>query len=292
MQLKNIKMNKILILFSVILMSFTSDKPAYQIFDKNGKKVKYEKMIKALNKADVIFIGELHNNPISHWAELEITKDLFQKHTGGITLGAEMFESDNQIIIDEFLKGYFSGKKFEADARLWPNYDTDYKPLMSFAKEHKLNFIATNIPRRYASIVFSEGFEGLEKLSPEAKRYIAPLPPKYDPKVKCYADMIEMGKKMGHSSANFPKAQAIKDATMAHFIMQNLKNGKLFIHYNGSYHSDNHEGIVWYLKNANPELKILTVSCIEQKEINKLNEQNKNLADYIFAIPESMTKTY
>ena len=273
-------------------MSFTANKPAYQLFNKVGKKVKYEKMIKALNKADIVFIGELHNNPISHWAEYEITKDLFAKHEGGLTLGAEMFESDNQLIINEYLKGYFSEKKFEADARLWPNYSTDYKPLMTFAKNNKLKFIATDIPRRYANIVFKEGFEGLNKLSAEAKRYIAPLPPEYNPKIKCYADMIEMGKKMGHGSANFPKAQAIKDATMAYFIQKNLEKNKLFIHYNGSYHSDNHEGIVWYLKNSNPKLKILTVSCVEQKDIENLKEENNNLADYIFVIPETMTKTY
>jgi len=283
---------KTLIITAMILMSFAADKSAYRIFSKDGKKVKYEKMIKALNKADVVFIGELHNNPISHWAEYEITKDLFQNHEGGIILGAEMFESDNQLVIDEYLKGFFPEKKFEADVRLWPNYDTDYKPLMTFAKEKKLKFIATNIPRRYASIVFKKGFEGLNILTDEAKKYIAPLPPKYDPNVKCYADMIEMGKKMGHGTAEFPKAQAIKDATMAYFIQKNIEKGKIFIHYNGSYHSDNHEGIVWYLKNANPSLKILTISCVEQKDIKELEEQNKNTADYIFAIPESMTKTY
>ncbi len=277
---------------AMILMSFANDKPAYRLFSKDGKKVKYEKMIKALNKADIVFIGELHNNPISHWAELEITKDLFKSHNGGLTLGAEMFESDNQLVINEYLKGYFSAKKFEADARLWPNYKTDYKPLMTFAKDNKLKFIATNIPRRYANIVFKEGFEGLNKLTDEAKKYIAPLPPKYDLKVKCYTDMIEMGKQMGDTNLYFPKAQAIKDATMAYFIQKNLQKGKIFIHYNGSYHSDNHEGIVWYLKNAAPNLKILTVTSVEQKNINELAEENKNKADYILVIPESMTKTY
>ena len=150
---------KMIIAAAVVLMSFTADKPAYQLYNQEGKKVKYENMIKALNKADVVFIGELHNNPISHWAEYEITKDLYQKHEAGIILGAEMFESDNQLVINEYLKGYFPDKKFEADARLWPNYKTDYKPLMTFAKKNKLNFVASNIPRRYASIVFIEGFE-------------------------------------------------------------------------------------------------------------------------------------
>jgi len=283
---------KLLILLVAVTMSFTSDKPAYKLFNKNGKSMKYSKMIKTLSEADVVFIGELHNNPISHWMELEITKDLAKLNTKGIILGAEMFEADNQLIIDEYLKGLISEKKFEAEVRKWPNYDTDYKPLMSFAKENKFQFIATNIPRRYASIVFSKGFVGLDKLNKEAKSYIAPLPIVYDEKVKCYADMIEMGKKMGHGNPKFPQAQAIKDATMCHFILENLEEGKTFIHYNGSYHSDNYEGIVWHLKKANPNLKIVTVTTIEQKDIEKLNKDSKNTADFIFVVPESMTKTY
>lgn len=283
---------KLLIPVTIILMSFISHNPAYQIFDKSGKKVKYSKMIKALSKAELIFIGELHNNPVSHWLEYEITKDLSEINTGGLTLGAEMFEADNQLIIDEYLQAYITEKKFENDVRSWPNYETDYKPLMSFAKEKNFKFIATNIPRRYASIVFNSGFKGLDKLSKEAKTYIAPLPISYDPNVKCYAGMIEIGKNMGHGKPNFPQAQAIKDATMSHFILKNLETGKPFIHYNGAYHSDNFEGIVWYLKKEKPNLRILTISTVEQDTIQILKKENHNKADFIIAVPNSMTKTY
>jgi uncharacterized iron-regulated protein len=283
---------QILIILTAIIMGFTSDKPAYKLFNKDGKSIKYSKMIKALTKADIVFFGESHNNPISHWMEFEITKDLAKLKRNNITLGAEMFEADNQLIINEFLQGIIKVKKFEAEVRKWPNYDTDYKPLMSFAKENKLKFIATNIPRRYASIVFSKGFEGLNDLSKEATSYIAPLPIAYDENVKCYAVMIEMGKKMGHGHPKFPQSQAIKDATMSHFILKNIENGKTFIHYNGSYHSDNHEGIVWHLKKTNPKLKILTITTVEQKDIEKLNDKDKNKADFIFVVTESMTKTY
>ena len=111
----------VLILLIAVTMSFTSDKPAYKLFNKDGKSVKYSKMIKALSEADVVFIGELHDNPISHWMELEITKDLAALDTIGVTLGGEMFESDNQLIIDEYLKGLISKNKFEAEVRKWPN---------------------------------------------------------------------------------------------------------------------------------------------------------------------------
>ncbi len=276
----------------IMFMSFSKDKPAYLIYNDQGKEVKYSKMIEAVNKADIVFFGEFHDNPICHWLEFEITKDLYALNPQGITLGAEMFESDNQLIIDEYLQGFFKDNKFEDDARLWNNYKTDYKPLISFAKANKLEFIATNIPRRYANMVYYYGFETLDSLSDHAKQFIAPLPVEYNADIKCYAEMAESAKEMGHENPNLPKSQAIKDATMAHFIHKNKDTKKLFIHFNGAYHSDYHEGIVWYLKKIDTDLKILTITTVEEKIIEEFNIENKNKADYIIAVPESMTKTY
>jgi hypothetical protein len=87
-------------------------------------------------------------------------------------------------------------------------------------------------------------------------------------------------------------AQASKDATMAYFILKHYTPGKTFIHYNGSYHSNNYEGIVWYLKQANPKLKILTIGTTEQSQLSTLEAETKGLADFILVTPEGMTKTY
>lgn len=289
-------MKKVLVLFftALALMAFKNDKPAYRIFNAEGKAVKYSKMVDALQQADVVFFGELHNNPISHWLELDLTKDLYDKKNGNIILGAEMFEKDNQLLLNEYLKGEISKKSFEQEARLWPNYETDYKPLVEFAKEHGLEFIATNIPRRYASVVYKRGFEALDSLSAEARSYIAPLPIEYDADLPGYKSMLDEMKGMGmtHLNENLPKAQASKDATMAYSIAGAMEDGKLFIHYNGSYHSDNHEGILWYLNKYKPGLKILTITCVEQKDIEEMDPEYKNQADYIVVIPESMTKTH
>jgi uncharacterized iron-regulated protein len=281
----------VLFIFAAIT-AFKNDKPAYRIFGKDGKKVKFQKVVKTAAEADVLFIGEQHNNPISHWMELELTKALFKEKNGNIILGAEMFEADNQLILNEYLEGKITKKNFEDEARLWNNYSTDYKPLVEFAVKNKLPFVATNIPRRYASIVYKHGFEALDSLTAEARSYIAPLPIAYDPEVKCYKDMVAQMELMGHNNPNFPKAQAIKDATMAYNIANNAGKGKLFIHYNGAYHSDNFQGILWYLKKYKPELKIVTVTSVEQSQLDSLNAENKNLADFIIAIPEDMTKTY
>jgi len=286
--MKNIIVS-LLVLLS--LSSFTGDKPAYRIFNNEGKKVKYKKMLEAAKDADVVFFGELHNNPVVHWLQLELTKDLYTEKQGNIILGAEMFETDNQLILNEYLKGNISKKSFEKEARLWPNYKTDYKPLVEFAKDSNLIFVATNIPRRYASTTYKKGFEGLDELSAEAKSYIAPLPIEYDASLKGYSDMMKQMEGMGHANPNLPKAQAIKDATMGYSIAEFAGNGKTFIHYNGAYHSNNYEGILWYLNRYKPNLKIVTITSVEQADVDTLSEDNVNLANFIIVVNENMTKT-
>jgi len=281
-------------LLFVIVAGFKNDKPAYKLFDAEGKSIKYSKLLKEAAEADVVFFGELHNNPICHWLQYEITKDLYTERNGELILGAEMFEADNQMIMNEYLTGLISSKSYKNEARLWPNYKTDYAPLVDFAKDSSLVFVATNIPRRYASVVYKKGFEGLDELSSEAKLYIAPLPVEYDADVACYKSMLEGMEGMGaHVTETLPMAQAIKDATMAYNISSYMdESGKLFIHYNGTYHSDNFEGILWYLNKYKPGLKIVTIASVEQADLKNLEEEYLNRANYILVVNEDMTKTH
>lgn len=276
----------ILLLVNITVMA--QQKPAYVLYNANGKKVGYSKMIKTLIKNDVVMIGEFHNNPISHWLQLEITRDC--KALRSLVLGAEMFEQDNQAALNFYLQGKLTAKGFDSSARLWPNYKTDYAPLVDFAKENRLTFAATNIPRRYASLVAKKGFAALDTLSAVEKTWMAPLPMAFDSTLPGYVNMKKM---MGdHASNNIVKAQASKDATMAYFILKYFVPGSLFIHYNGSYHSDNHDGIVWYLKQEKPDLKIVTVTTVSQADIKKLDKENKGKADFIICVDEDMTTTY
>ncbi len=286
--------------FSFLILSsfslFAQDKPSYVIYNSEGQATTYKLLLEGALKTDIVLFGELHNNPIAHWLQLQLTKDVYNKVKSNLVLGAEMLEADNQIIINEYLAKYITYKTFKAEARLWNNFETDYKPLFDIAYDNKLKFVATNIPRRYASIVNSSGFEGLDKLSDEAKNWFVPLPVKYDANLPGYKKMLDMGA-MGNmpgktTNENFPKAQAIKDATMAYFILQNWSKGHIFIHYHGTFHSDNYDGIYWYLKQAQSEFNILTISTVEQEDISILNEENRRKADFIICVPADMTKTY
>ncbi len=287
-------MKKILLLSIAIttLISMKSDNPAYKLFTEKGKSTSYNNLIKDASEADIVFFGELHDNPICHWLEYEVTADLYAAKGKDLILGAEMFESDNQLIVNEYLAGLIKDKNFEAEARLWPNYKTDYKRLINFARDSSLAFIATNIPRRYAAMVNKSGFEVLNTLDKEALQFIAPLPVVYDSTLACYAEMAKMmGDAPTHVTMNIAKAQAMKDATMAHFIYKNYAKGKTFLHYNGTYHSDRFQSIIWYLQKMDPSLKIVTISSVEQDNVEELSKESEGLGNYILVIPTTMSKS-
>lgn len=276
---------------------FAQENSSYKLFDSNLNQVEYNALLESAVKTDIVFFGETHNSTVAHELELQIAKDLFAVKGEKLIIGAEMFEADNQIIIDEYLADFFDDSKFEADARLWPNYKTDYKPIMQFAKEKKLRLIATNIPRRYASMVNYGGFEALDKLSNQAKTYIADLPVKFDAELSGYKMMIKSmggmgGGHMKMDPVNLAKAQAIKDATMAQFIFRNMKTDGLFFHFNGSYHSFNYEGIMWYLKQLNEDLKMYSMTVVDEENFDQDRDSFKNKADIIIVLPKVSPKRY
>ena len=284
-----------LVTFLLVFNLQAQDKPAFKLFNNKGKKTSYKKLLKEAEKADVVLFGEFHNNPISHWLQYEFTKDMGQKRK--LVLGFEMLEQDNQKQVNDYLKGEIDQKAFDTVARLWKNYKTDYKPLVDYAKDHNLSVCACNIPRRYANKVFKGGFEALEALTSEEKEWIAPLPFPYDSTLPGYVAMTNMGD-MEHLKhmpkkmiQNMPKAQASKDATMSHFILKYLKKGQLMIHYNGAYHSNDYEGIMWYLKKFRPELKILTITTESVPNVKKFVDERAK-ADFIIQVDEDMTTTY
>lgn len=284
--MKKITVLTLTLLFSIF--SFAQKVSAYKIYNSKGKEVSAKKMLKDMEEVDVVLFGEYHNNPISHYFEFEVTSYLADKHD--IVLGAEMFEADNQQYFNRYLKNEINREELDSLVRLWPNYDTDYSQLVEFAKENQIDFIATNIPRRSAKLVHQGGFEALDSLTDLEKSWIAPLPIDFDPELPGYKSMMTM--MMGQTSVNLPKAQAMKDATMAHFIVHNIKNDHIFIHFNGSFHSNNYEGIYWYIQKKNPDLTIKTITTVTQSDVNKLEKDNKGIADYIICVDENVTNSY
>ncbi|KGI61335.1 hypothetical protein HMPREF3034_00222 [Prevotella sp. DNF00663] len=283
----------LLLLVMPLLTMAKSDLKAFTLVDNAGHEVPFQEMIKQASKSDVVFVGEMHNCPITHWLELKIAEALYAKHKDNLMLGAEMYEADNQLIMDEYLNGNIKYEQFTDEMRLWPNYETDYEPVFSFAEENHLRFIATNVPRRYANVVKYHGLDYLDSLSADAKKYLPPLPIPFTMEGKSTAAFSLMASIHGKKDdpIRMHMAQALKDATMAWNISKNIGRHH-FLHFNGSYHTAGKTGIIDYLNRYRPETTITTIMAVKQEEIDKLDSAYQNQADYYIIVPQDMSTSY
>ncbi|MGB0403818.1 MAG: ChaN family lipoprotein [Salibacteraceae bacterium] len=287
----------ILIFFLGISIGFSQtnmDKKPFQIFDKKGNSTTYESLYNSCLEADIILFGELHNNSIIHWLQLELSKDLSLDSNVSVVFGAEMFEKHQQMPLNEYLSGVSNFKTFKTETKLWNNTKTDYLPLVDVAKNTESNFTATNVPRILAKQVAKMGLDSFYNiLNDSIKELMAPAPIPIDYKAPGYKELLEMdfGGQHGMNTKLMVEAQALKDATMASSILQSFEEGKKYLHFHGNFHSKNWGGIAWYLNEYDKKKRILIISSEESKD-GSFNSEWKKSADYIFVTPENMTKTY
>jgi uncharacterized iron-regulated protein len=229
-------------------------------------------MIEELSKADVVVVGEEHDHKLGHALELEILKGI-QARNPSVALSLEMFERDTQLVLDEYLTDQISQASFLAASRPWPNYKTDYAPMVEFCKANKLPVIAANAPRRYVSLTARKGQSALLGLPKESRAYLAKLPYSMDLPSGYNTALDEI---FGNHGAGQPAAptgmpaqppymkesQALWDATMADSVLKGRRatHKKLVIQMNGSMHSDSGYGLVDRLRKTDPRLKVMIVS--------------------------------
>lgn len=292
-------MTKKLLLLPLLLtlLSFTGDRPAYRLFTATGQAADYDQMVGQLAQADVVLFGEQHNDTMAHWLELQVAKDLLRlKKPGQLVLGMEMFERDVQPLVTQYTVGTLADTAFERQARPWPNYATDYRPLLQFARDNKIPVVGTNAPRPFVSAVARGSLTALDKLPAVDRALLAPLPLKVDYDLPGYKNMAAMfggdSKTHGGGAQNIIQAQALRDATMAHFIQASRQNGQTLLHFNGSYHSDHHDGIVAYLRQYAPKLRVSTLSVVTQEQLQQLDKEQVNVADFVIVVPADASKSY
>lgn len=273
------------------LLVHSQEPKAYQWFTGSGKAVTFDKVSKQALSADLIFFGELHDDPIAHWMQLTLGQRLFNLYGSKAQFGAEMFERDQQKALDLFLSGKWDADMLQDSTKMWSNFATDYLPLLTFARDNHLSYTATNIPRPYASRVFKKGLASLDSLSEQEKQWVCPLPFPFDSTLSQYKELIKMGLEMHASGINFALAQAIKDATMAYSILEHWQPGNHYLHLNGSFHSDYHQGILWYIQQSKPEMKIVTITTVTQDQLRKVDVEYLDKADFILVVPSTMTRT-
>jgi len=274
---------------------------AYRVFTGAGEPATLDDVVAAMGDVDVVFVGETHDDPTGHMIEAELLRGADEAYGDDrpVALSLEFFQADAQPIVDEYLAGLITERSFRADARPWPRYETDYRPLVEYAKEHGLPVIAANAPRRYTTRVTLHGREALEDLSPQARAFLAPLP--YGTASEAYRNqwiavisevMEEEGMKCGipveelaaegeevrarapmgsHGNmGNQLDAQVLWDATMAWSIAKFLDRepDALVLHMVGGFHVERGTGTPEQLEMYRPGTTRLIVSMQPVDDVN------------------------
>lgn len=281
----------------------------YRIYSvKQAKEVSLNDIAEEMNNYDVLFFGEEHNDSVAHYLEQTMLELLYAKFGADLALSMEMFDRDVQTVMDEYLKGFIREKNFKKDARVWSNY-RDYRSMVEFAKEKKLDVICANAPGRYNNLAGRKGQKALMELTDEAKKYFAPLP--YDTAIGIYYEKLmaltshtpdttkDTSKikppVMPMGDFNLNMGQSLWDATMAYsisnYISSNLK--KKIIHVNGRFHTDERLGIVTQLMKYNSGTKALVISTTSDDSFPDIDwSKYKIFGDYIIITDPKVPKTF
>ncbi|HEX3926732.1 MAG TPA: ChaN family lipoprotein [Gemmatimonadales bacterium] len=236
-----------------------------------------------LARDDVVFLGETHDDPATHRMELAVLEAVARRRSD-VVLALEMFERDVQPALDAYLAGTISEDAFLKVSRPWPNYATDYRPLVEFAREHHWRVIAGNVPRRIAATVSSKGLDALKTLPDSERSRVAT-------DIQCPHDdyftrfVAAMGThpmgdgpapskaELGRMTATFYQAQCIKDETMAESVarLRGAAPAPLVIHVNGDFHSDYGLGTAARVRRRLPHDRIAVVSMLPVASLDTID---------------------
>jgi len=297
-QYKDRFMKYIFLLITLLSLSLAWADDLRIVQVKDGKTLTLQDLGKALEAYDLIFFGEFHDNSTLHQLERDILPLLDGKRE--LVLSFEMFERDVQSVLTDYVEGKIDEANFLENSRPWGNYDPDYKPLVEYAKEHKLKAIAANVPRIYAGKLARQGMEFLEELDAEERGWLAAKITAPDDAYKSafYAYMGADSSPMHAMNAEMNtiepmyQAQCLKDDTMAESIVFALKAKpkSRLIHFNGDFHSRAFLGTVSRVMEALPKLKIAVISPVYTPawQTQNPNEDDNQAGTYIIFLPEPL----
>jgi uncharacterized iron-regulated protein len=268
-----------------------------RVYDtRRGSFSDFEMMAADLARADVVLIGEQHDDSNSHRLELAVLEGLARRQVP-VTLSLEMFERDVQASVTDYVSGSSVEDDFLKASRPWPRYATDYRPLVEFARSRNWPVVAANVPRRIAADVAKTGKPAIDALTTSDRSLAAA-------DVQCPHDtyfdrfseqMGSGGHQSGSTSASaadttterYYWAQCIKDETMAESIASAYAKlgGKpgVIVHVTGSFHSDYGDGTGERVRRRLTGRRVTIVSLLPVENLDTIAPAPADLkrADYL-----------
>jgi uncharacterized iron-regulated protein len=289
------KFTAALLLLILPIAAFCQDPMAthYKVYNsaKNAPAT-IDDVVNDMAKADVLFFGEEHNDSTGHYLEALIFKKLIEKYPAKMALSMEMFQTDCQTVMNEYLAGFIREKNLITEGRAWKNYK-DYRAMVDAAKDNHLPVIAANAPTRYTNMVTRVGLGDLQKLDATAKSWLPPLP--IDTATGRYYD--KFGEVMGGHGGPMKvyQSQNLWDATMGYSIAKFYKANKVIkiFQVNGGFHSEEKLGTVAQLKKYAPNVKVINIQAYADDSFETPDwSKYIKFGDYIILTDPKLPKTF
>jgi uncharacterized iron-regulated protein len=301
------------VLLSVILLSHAGQVPAApppvyvpeRVYDTRRQAfADLESMLADIAKADVVFVGEQHDDPNTHRLEAAMLEGLRRRGVP-VTLSLEMFERDTQTGLDTYLAGAIAEEEFLRTSRPWPRYATDYRSLVEMAKALGWPVMASNVPRRHALSVAKAGLSALDGLPPTERAWVAvDLQCPRDVYFDRFSDTMSGHQGVGgekpsagekpssppseeqrSTTERYYFSQCVKDETMAEAIAAGFERyGRtLVVHVNGAFHSDFSLGTAERVRRRLSDRRVAVVSVLPVKDLDAVAPAGEDLkrADYL-----------
>jgi uncharacterized iron-regulated protein len=267
----------------------------HRVYDTRAKHfIDFETLVARLSGADLVFIGEQHDDPATHRMELAILEGIARRRDS-VVLALEMFERDVQPLLDSYLAGGDEAELLKG-GRPWKNYAQDYRPLVELAHQRKWPVVASNVPRPLATLVGRAGLPALDTLAGVQRAQLAesltcPEDDYYDRFAKVMGDMASHGPASAEVDSRtrlerMYQAQCLKDETMGESVARVWRPGRLVVHYNGSFHSDFRLGTAARAQRRAPGASVLVVTALPVAELDRLKpaKEDRQRANYLLYV--------
>ncbi|MEZ6093022.1 MAG: ChaN family lipoprotein [Pirellulaceae bacterium] len=262
---------------------------------KTFERVAWPQMIESLQTADVVFLGETHDDDTTHRLEYEVYNALLEAKNGNVVLAMEMFERDVQPYLNDYLAGKMDELTFLNHSRPWGNYREAYRPMVERAREAGKPVIASNFPRPLRMKLMQAGDKGLEALGEDRKWAPETLLPntanywkRTDNAVRGHA--MFMPQPSGEA-ARLLSTQSLWDNSMgeACVIALNEHPGHSVVHVNGGFHTEYWDGTAGQVKQRKPDANIKTISIRTAQDPATATLEGAPVADFVVFV-ESRAK--
>ncbi|MDD9180091.1 MULTISPECIES: ChaN family lipoprotein [Aliivibrio] len=265
----------------------------YQLLSPTGSSLSLTALPQEIVEADVILIGEWHTHAGIHRFQTDLFKELSTTNST-LALSMEQFSRDKQTVVDEYLTGGIGEQTLISDANAWPNYESDYRPLIEIAKTEGRDVIAANAPKPIVKCIGQQGIRYLDKLDIDEKSWLAT---NIDLSDSAYKSKFLSSMHHGNEEQTQKQfaAQMTWDATMAESIVNYLAlhPKAQVMHIAGKFHIENGLGTAAQITKLNPNLNVVVITPIEKVTNEGSDYQLKVLAPpKRFVKQENMMKAY